>query len=371
MHDFLIVGGGINGLLVARELAHAGASVAVIDQGACGKEASWAGGGIISPLYPWRYDAPITALARWAQDFYPLLVQQLIEETGIDAQLNRTGLLMLDARDQQDALAWAHAVGSNMEVVDSNNVAAMEPKLAAGFHTGLWMRDVANVRNPRLIQALVASLVQSPLVDVIEHAEVEDLLIKQNRIQGVSVRRTGSSAVFSAGSTIICAGAWAGRILSKTGLTVPIEPVKGQMLLYRLPAPIIGNIVLTAGRYVIPRQDGHLLVGSTLERTGFDKSVTKPANEDLTTAAAALIPELSGSSPIAQWAGLRPAAPQGVPFIGRIPEVENLYINAGQFRNGLVLAPASARLTGDIVLDRQSIVDPLPYAPETRLLAGR
>src|SRR5690606_39288778 len=107
MNDFLVIGGGVIGLLTARELAHAGASVTIVEQGLCCKEASWAGGGIVSPLYPWRYSAPVTALASAAQRAYPALCASLLDETGIDAELEQTGLLMLDAADEKEAFAWA------------------------------------------------------------------------------------------------------------------------------------------------------------------------------------------------------------------------------------------------------------------------
>jgi len=135
------------------------------------------------------------------------------------------------------------------------------------------------------------------------------------------------------------------------------------MLLLKPSKPVIASIVLSSGRYLIPRRDGHLLVGSTLEYTGFDKSTSAEAQQSLYASAIALVPALRNAPVIAHWAGLRPGAAQGIPFIGRLPRMRNLSGNAGQFRNGLVLAPASAGLQADLLLGRPPRVNPLPYQP--------
>jgi glycine oxidase len=150
------------------------------------------------------------------------------------------------------------------------------------------------------------------------------------------------------------------------GISIDVRPVKGQMLLFKFERQIIESMLLTRGKYLIPRIDGHLLAGSTLEYQDFDKSTTDDARQELLQSAVALLPELGNYRPVAQWAGLRPAAPEGLPYIGSLPPMENLYINAGQYRNGLVLAPASARLLADCLLHREPILDPSPYQPGNR-----
>lgn len=362
--DFLIIGGGINGLLLARELASEGAQVLLLEQGRCCGESSWAGGGIVSPLYPWRYRDAVTALASWAQDFYPRLSRELLDRTGIDPELWQCGLLMLDADDEQDALRWAAVNARRMARVDPAFIYSRENALATGFQSGLWMPDVANVRNPRLGQALLAELRQLPSVEVREHCPVSRIDFKAGRVSRVKAGTGQNEQSWEADKTILCAGAWTGLLAGQLGLTLPVEPVKGQMLLYRFDDPPIREILLTRGRYLIPRRDGHLLVGSTLEYEGFDKTTTAAARLSLQESAEALLPVLRSHRPVAQWAGLRPAAPAGVPYIGRLPGFDNLYVNAGQFRNGLVLAPASARLLADLLLDRPPIVDPTPYRPD-------
>lgn len=364
-YDFVIVGAGINGLLLARNMANAGAQVLLLDQAQPGQESSWAGGGIISPLYPWRYPAAITALASWAQDYYPGLAEDLAAETGIDVQCRASGLLMLDAEDSEEAIVWAQRFGRRVQQLEKREIYQREPDLAAGFAAGLWMPQIANVRNPRLCRALLASLESSKRVEIKSHCQLLGFERRNGRLTALKLRdlKSGRDQQLTAPGVIITAGAWSGRLAAAAGLKLDVHPVKGQMLLYKFPAPPVASIVLTAGRYLIPRQDGHLLVGSTLEYAGFDKQASDQAADSLKQSARAMLPKLADMEPLGHWAGLRPGSGDGIPLIGRLPGFDNLYINAGQFRNGLVLAPASAELMKNLLLGETPIVDPQPYAP--------
>lgn len=354
--DLLVVGGGVLGMMTARELALAGARVTLLERGQTGREASWAGGGIVSPLYPWRYPEPVTALASPAQAAYPALALALREETGIDPELFSCGMLMLDANDEAEAMDWARRHGREVLPEAGADCRRRLPGLAPHWRRGLWMPAVANIRNPRLLQALRASLLRLG-VSIHEQAEVRGWQREGTR---VTAAETADGRVFVAGGFVICGGAWSGQLLAAAGQPAALRPVRGQMLLYK-PASVPPCMVLAEGRYVIPRRDGHVLCGSTLEETGFDKSTTAEALASLAASAARLWPALAAERPLLQWAGLRPAAPQGIPYIGQVPGQDNLWVNAGQFRNGLVLAPASAQLLADLLLGRPAQVDPSPY----------
>jgi glycine oxidase len=359
----LCVGGGVVGLLSSLLLAQAGGDVVIVDSGSIGRESSWAGGGIVSPLYPWRYSPAVTALAHWSQDFYPRLGEQLLAQTKIDPEVYVTGLYWLDLDDEAEALAWARREGRPLQCVDVAAVERAVPALAKSFVRALQMADVANVRNPRLVKALRAALQQMPNVTLHEHCAVSGFIREGGRIKGV---HTAQGDMY-ADQVVLTAGAWSGELMATLGIELPVVPVKGQMILYKCVEDFLPAIVLAKGRYAIPRRDGHVLIGSTLEHAGFDKTPTDEALASLKASAVELLPALADAEVVGHWAGLRPSSPEGIPFIGPVPGHEGLWLNCGHYRNGLVLAPASCQLLADLMLGREPIVDPAPYAPTGRL----
>jgi len=352
----IVVGGGIIGMLTARELHSAGQTVTLIDRQQPGQESTWAGGGIVSPLFPWRYLDSITTLAGWSQAHYADICGALLRDTGIDPEYTVSGMLMAAPDELEQASTWAAQHQRNLRLIDASTFRELEPQAAHPPETGLWMPDVAQVRNPRIAKALLADLHRRG-IEVITDTPVTGLDCAGDRCRGV---QTGSIR-HAADRVIICAGSWSGQLLGDLPAPPAIRPVRGQMLLFKTPPGTISRIVLEEQRYIIPRRDGHVLFGSTMEEVGFDKSTTPEVRDELHAIVTERFPVLRDYPVTKHWAGLRPGAPAGVPYIAGHPDIDGLFVNAGQYRNGVVLGASSARLMADLVLERTPIVDPAPY----------
>lgn len=355
----VVVGGGLLGLMTARELHDSGASVTLLEQGYIGRESSWAGGGILSPLYPWEYADSVNALARWSQREYPRIAAELADESGIDPQWTQSGLLVLDSPKFPQAMDWAREYGLACKMLDKRTLHEQEPELAAQYEQGLLFPEVAQIRNPRLIKSLQKSCLNKG-IQLIEQSSVNGMLISSNTVTGVSVGDTK----YEADVVVVCTGAWSARLLSSMNVQVPIKPVRGQMIMYRTAPGQIRQIVLSGGHYVIPRRDGRILAGSTMEDVGFDKSTTKAALMELRQLAQELFPCLASAELENHWSGLRPESPKGIPYICQVPGIEGLFLNAGHFRNGVVLGPASVRLLGDLIFGREPVLNLCDYSFE-------
>ncbi len=354
--DILVIGGGVIGLMTARELAATGAAVTLVEMGDTGQQASWAGGGILSPLYPWRFAGAVTALAGWSQAVYPTLCSELFEATGIDPEYSTSGLMILDAEDRAEALAWAAAEQQALTTLSRSQITEKEPGLQTDARDALWLADIGQVRNPRLTKALRVAI--EPKVTIREQEEVLELRVQNGVVQGARTR----AGDIDAAQVVVCTGAWTAQLLAKLGRKPDIRPVRGQMILFYAKPGQIRHLTLFRERYVIPRRDGRVLIGSTLEDAGFEKRTTAEAKEELYRIATAMFPLLKRTPIEDHWAGLRPGSPSGIPYIGPYPDAEGLYVNAGHFRNGLVTGPASARLLADLLLGRDPILPPSPYA---------
>ncbi|MGD8589127.1 MAG: glycine oxidase ThiO [Chromatiales bacterium] len=357
MAHVIVVGGGIIGLLTAREFSQVDNQVTLIESGQLAHESSWAGGGILSPLYPWRYPDSVNALAKWSQSAYPHLCRSLLRTTGIDPEFITNGMLVMAESEHTIATTWAHRHRLQLELISQNFSSNLEPALAQPSLSAIWMPNVAQVRPPRLTKALAADLDQRG-VTIITNLAVRGLSLAQDRVGGILTEQ----GMLEADAVVICAGAWTAELLKPFMPAPDIRPVRGQMILFKAIPDAISRILLQENRYIIPRRDGHILFGSTLEETGFDQTTTEEARQELYALATERFPILKNYPLVKQWAGLRPGSPAGIPYITAHPNLKGLYINAGHFRNGVVLGPASARLMVDIVTGNPPILPAEPYA---------
>ena len=354
--DITIIGSGIIGLLTAKALIEMDLSVSIIEKNQRSLESSWAGGGILLPLYPWRQKRAISRLVKQSLALYPLLSEELIQNTTIDPEWIDCGLLINKNPDIKAAIQWCENYKIDYQLADD--------KLLEPFNTKplnpLWLPSIAQARNPRLLKSLRQFLGQYPNVKFIENCNLTGFTLKNNHITEIKT----SQGKFPVNHLLLATGAWTGKLIKDLlPLTkaINIKPVKGQMLLFDAKVGDLNTMVLDERHYLIPRRDGKILAGSTVEETAFDKFTTNEAFKTLQQFAVTLMPKLKEVAIINHWAGLRPGTEQGVPYIDNHPEIDNLSINAGHFRNGLVMAPASAQLMTDLILKRTPCLNPEPY----------
>lgn len=328
----VVIGGGIVGLMSALELSRAGFAVTVLEHAALARQSSWAGGGLLSPLYPWQVPREVWALSAASMGDYPALCASLFAETGIDPEWTASGLWLLDAAEIETGLGWCAARGLAAERIPAGAGLAQAHQLP-----GLHLPWVAQVRNPRLCRALAAHLAQRG----VRLREQQGCVRLQAEAARASVLAGGET--WSADVILVAAGAWSGSLLAEVGWIVPVRPMKGEMVLLRGAPGLLPKLIVQGGRYLIPRRDGRVLVGSTVEDAGFDTTPTEAARASLRAFAEAVCPACAEMPLEAHWAGLRPGSPEGIPIIERHPQIGNLYASTGHHRYGLTMAPASAK----------------------------
>jgi len=351
--NLIIIGAGVSGLSAALSLLQRGHRVTVLERGTVGGESSWAGGGILSPLLPWDYAEPLSTLALRSMAGYADWVADIESISGRDAAFWRCGMLALDVADPEHALVWCATHGMAAE---RNCPNAQHPSLNTLEDKCIWLPDIAQVRNPRLVAALRAAVVRLGGA-IHEHCPATGVLTQGRRVTAVQT----ATEIFPADSVVLATGAWSGLGLAGLAAAPHIRPIRGQMLLFKLAPGVLDTVLYRSGLYLIPRRDGHVLVGSTLEDAGFDKSTDAATRQRLHAEAAELLPALAAIQPVRHWAGLRPGSPDNIPIIDRHPDFDNVFVNTGHYRYGVTLAPASAELLVDAMEGRAPALDPAPY----------
>lgn len=354
--DVIVVGAGIMGMLTARELARAGLSVLLVERGQAGREASRSAAGVLSPIYPWQASAPIAALTRWSQDYYPVLADDLRRASGIDPEWTASGLLCFVPEEEAAARKWAASNGAAVDMLSADAVRRQEPALAGGARPAIFVPGIAQINISRLMRALRETVLNEG-IPLREHMPVTSLLKAGSKIVGI---RTATGDYY-ADHVVLCCGAWSRELSAAVGIELPVDPVRGQIVQFEGPPGLLSRILCEGHHYLLARRSGQILVGSTRENVGFDKGVTSAALEELTHAAWDLLPLLKGARPQRQWSGLRPGSPRNIPYIGTCPALPGLHFNTGHFTNGITQAPAAARLSADLVLGRTPSLDPAPY----------
>lgn len=359
-----IIGCGISGLLTALELLEQGCSLSLFDQQKAGKAASWAGGGILSPMYPWRYPNAVNQLAKHGKDLYQQWNEKLKPITGIDFEIHDSGLLIFDAEDFEIGLNYAAQYNEPMqrsELLNRQQLEQTNPHISKQFQNALHFPEISNIRNPRLLKSIIEYLKQHPQVDFYENTWIDRFEIHNDSIQSIQAQ---NGQTFFADEFVIATGAWSKHWSEQLDCTIPVTPVQGQMLLFKTPEQWLPTMCMNKVMYLIPRQDGHVVCGSSMDHVHFDQRPSIQTQKNIYKACIEMVPELEHFPVVKQWAGLRPSSPTGIPYIGQIPDLSNLWANFGHFRNGLCMGPASARLLTQLMLKQPTLEATSAYSTE-------
>jgi glycine oxidase len=383
MDDVIVIGGGVIGLSVALELAGQGAAVTVLEQGDFGREASWAGAGILPPGNLDAAIAPEARLRALSHSLWPDWAEALSAETGIETGYTRCGGLELRSGTEENLddlsteIEWWRGQGVRVEEPDSDAIKELEPLVSPEIVAAYRLPELGQVRNPRLLKALLAGCASrgvrlragTPVIGLEEQGEASP----EDRGRRIDALRTHSGSV-QAGRYLVTGGAWSRGLLTSVGVDVAINPVRGQMVLLSQSPRMFSHILQTGSRYIVPRDDGRILIGSTEEHVGFFKANTASAVSELLAFGTSRVPALAHARFERCWSGLRPGSGDGLPYLGRVAGFDNLFVASGHFRSGLQMSPGTARLTRQALLDQETDIPLEPFQsdrPQTATAAAQ
>jgi glycine oxidase len=363
--DVLIIGGGVIGLSIARELHKKGVrQITLVDKRVCGEEASWAAAGMLGPQVEADEGGEFFDLCCASRDLFPKLADELLDETGIDIELDRTGTLYLAFTDEDikilhERFRWQNKANLPVEHLSAKTVLSSEPFVSPDVRGAIRFPKDLQVENRKLLAAL-RRYAEVNGIHIVENCGVKNLIVENGR---VSAAKT-DDGVIAADKTVLATGAWTSLIkLGNAAMPINVEPVRGQIIAFQTETRLFRHVIYSSHGYIVPRFDNRILVGSTTEHTGFDKSVTDEAAKDLHNMAAEIAPCIADLKITDQWSGLRPFAGDGLPVIGNIVGIDDLLVATAHYRNGILLAPITAKLVAEKIVDNIDVVAFKTFAP--------
>ncbi len=364
----IVVGGGIIGCAAAYELAKAGCAVTLFERATPGSEASGAAAGILAPLGdggPSHFED--LAIASWR--LYPKIAVELRERTGIDVEYVTRGTIypLFTAQNVRHAEARATRPSARefgIEAWDANETRDREPALSTKVRGAMFIKGCHWVNNQRLTIAYAQAA--AALGVILRSGDtVSRVLVEDGRSRGI----VAEGERFESDVVLLAAGAWTGELAATFGARLPVQPKRGQMLALHQVPPVITHCVQADDVYLVPRPSGELLIGATVERVGFQRAVTAEGISGLLRAAIDLVPSLAGLPILRTWCGFRPWAPDNLPILGPWPRAEGLFVATAHFRNGIMLAPITAKLMTQWILQGRPSMAVKPFLPD-RFLKG-
>ncbi len=351
--DVVVLGGGVIGLAVARELRRAGvARLAVVDRGILGSGASSAAAGMLAPDAETDELDGFYKFCRESLEMYPRFAEELLDETGVDIELDRSGTLYAaftaaDSDEVRHRLETHARNGLNVVYLTAEETRKAEPFISPDVRESIFFPDDWQVESRKVLAAL-RRFAELNSIHVFENTEVLRLVSEGGRVTGVET----TSGRIAAGTTVLATGAWASLIkIDDTPMPFMVEPIRGQIISYKTAKRLFERVIYSPRGYLVPRADGRILIGATSEDAGFDASVTDAGTAYLKDVGFEIVPSLSGLEISDAWAGLRPLASGGHPIIGLLPETKGIVVAAGHYRNGILLSPLTGRIVADLIAE--------------------
>ncbi len=364
-YDVAIVGGGLIGGSIAFELAAEKMSVALLDRQKPGREASWAAAGMLSPGPHSPEDETLVPFAKESLRIYPEFIAAVEEASQKNTPFLREGTLEIfhgaEGINERDRFVTLYRrLGLRAEPITIEAAGKMEESLEPAARAAAWLEDEATV-DPRLLMEAVLAGAMGRNVSVRPDSGVTSLLIEGERCTGVAVGGDRFAAKF----VVLAAGCYTTQIVTtfhELARFAPTRPVRGQMVALRHQDIRMRRVLRSERGYLVPRPDGRIIAGSTLEEAGFDKRVTLGGIQKILGAALELVPALAGSEILETWSGLRPGTPDNLPILGPT-EVEGLLVATGHYRNGILLAPATAKAVKNWITAGHTELPVAPFSP--------
>ncbi|MBW3629493.1 MAG: glycine oxidase ThiO [Gemmatimonadetes bacterium] len=352
--DVLVIGGGVIGCAIARRLARDGVRTLLLERDEPGTHASWAAAGMLSPLVEAEEPGPFLSLLLESRRLFPEFARELLSETGTEVGYRDEGALYVgftgaDVLTLEERYRWQSAAGLPVQRLSGAEARELEPGLAGGVRGALRFPEDHQVDNRLLAGALRMAAVTAG-AEIRAGVEVGEVLVEGARAVGV---RTTMGERIDAAAVVIAAGSWAGAL---RGLphAVPVSPVHGQLIALKTTPPLFRHVVHSPRVYLVPRADGRLIVGATVEQVGFRKAVTPAGILSLLGPALEAAPTLADAPLVESWSGLRPGTPDALPILGPDRDVAGLHYATGHYRNGILLAPITADIIAESIGGDQS-----------------
>ncbi len=353
MSSILIIGGGVIGLSLARQLHKKGfTEVTILEKGLIGQEASKAAAGMLAPQAETNQADTFFDFCRQSRDLYPNLAEELSDETGVDIELDRSGTLYVafnenDVDEIRKRYEWQAKAGLKVEHLTARETHKLEPFISPDSLESLFFPNDWQVENRQLLKAL-QKYAELNGVKIIEQTEVKSLVTTSGKIKGVA---TNKDKKYFADIVILATGAWT-SLIKADGLQLPqVKPIRGQMISFHTAERLFTRVIYSPRGYIVPRKLGRIIAGATVEDVGFENKTTASGTEFVRQNAIEISPGIASLPIDEKWSGLRPLAENGLPFIGEIPAAENLYIAAAHYRNGILLAPLTAKVLSKKIAD--------------------